>query len=58
MLLCISPTSQQYWSSTDAGVNIYFTGAGNVGIGVTNATRKLEVSGDAVINGITVGRGG
>ena len=57
ILYCVSPTTTQYWTSTDAGVNIYFTGAGNVGIGVIGATRKLEVSGDAVINGVMVGRG-
>ena len=30
---------------------------GNVGIGTTNPTQKLDVSGDALINGLTVGRG-
>ena len=30
----------------------------NVGIGTTNPTSKLTVSGDALINGLTVGRGG
>jgi hypothetical protein len=57
MLLCISPTSPQYWSSTDAGVNIYFTGS-NVGIGTATPAAKLDVSGDVLINGVTVGRGG
>lgn len=31
---------------------------GNVGIGTSTPTAKLEVAGDAKINGITVGRGG
>ena len=34
------------------------SGGGNVGIGTTNPTSKLTVSGDALINGLTVGRGG
>lgn len=60
ILLCTNASlpAAQYWLSTDAGVNIYFTGAGNVGIGTTSPTKKLEVSGDALINGVTIGRGG
>ena len=38
---------------------VKITGAGNVGIGTTNPTTKLQVDGgDALINGVTVGRGG
>jgi hypothetical protein len=40
MLLCILP----YWSSIDGGINIYFTGAGNVGIGIATTTAKLQVA--------------
>lgn len=47
MLLCttVSLTTLQYWSSADAGVSTYFTGAGNVGIGVVPTTAKLTLSG-------------
>ena len=43
-------------SGNKAWRNAYFTG--NVGIGTYNPTAKLEVTGDALINTITVGRGG
>jgi hypothetical protein len=33
------------------------TGAGNIGIGVANPQAKLDVGGDALINGIAIGRG-
>ena len=44
------------WATS--GNNIYNTNSGNVGIGTSAPTKKLEVSGDALINGHTVGRGG
>jgi hypothetical protein len=40
------------------GTSIYYN-AGNVGIGITNPTAKLQVSGgDALINGLTIGKSG
>jgi trimeric autotransporter adhesin len=52
--ICGSVASQ--W--TTSGSTIYYNG-GNVGIGTANPTTKLEVVGwDALINGVTVGRGG
>ncbi len=58
--ICGTVASPQYWKSVDAGVtDIYFTGAGNVGIGTATPGAKFDVvGGDAVINGVTVGRGG
>ena len=45
ILLCTSValTPIQYWTSTDAGATIYFTGAGNVGIGTTTPQTPLDV---------------
>ena len=45
ILLCTSValTSIQYWTSVDGGTNIYFTGAGNVGIGTSTPTARLEL---------------
>jgi hypothetical protein len=34
------------------------TSAGDVGIGTTSPSAKLDVNGDALINGLTIGRGG
>ncbi len=42
---------------TTSGSNIYYN-SGNVGIGTTTPQAKLDVNGDAHINGLTVGRGG
>lgn len=42
---------------TLSGNNLYSTNSGNVGIGVANPTKKLHVSGDVNIGGLTVGRG-
>jgi trimeric autotransporter adhesin len=39
-----------------AGPKSYFNG--NVGIGITNPTYKLQVAGDMVVNGIRIGLGG
>jgi len=44
------------WATS--GNHIYSTNSGNVGIGTSTPAKKLEVSGDALINGHTVGRGG
>lgn len=65
--ICFSPSGGassgssgiSYWLSNDSGVNIFFTGSSNVGIGTSSPTAKLEVvGGDTKINSITVGRGG
>lgn len=37
------------------GANTYFSGSGNVGIGTTNPTRKLQVNGDIGMTGEIVG---
>jgi hypothetical protein len=43
--ICGTVASPQYWKSADGGVtNIYFTGAGNVGIGVAIPWAKLHVN--------------
>jgi hypothetical protein len=46
------------WSDTDTITNsvIYDNGT-NVGIGTTSPSAKLDVNGDALINGLTVGKG-
>ena len=46
--------SSSQFVTTAAGIHTL----SNVGIGTTNPTSKLTVSGDALINGLTVGRGG
>ncbi len=43
---------------TLSGSNIYNNNAGNVGIGNVLPTKKLDVSGDVLINGLLVGRSG
>jgi hypothetical protein len=40
------------WS--DSGSNVYFSG-GNVGVGTSNPSKSLEVSGDVLVNDITTG---
>jgi len=47
----------KFTSSTAGGNSQLFDDGTNVGIGTTTPTKKLEVSGDALINGVTVGRG-
>ena len=42
---------------TTNGSDISFSG-GNVGIGISSPSKALEVSGDALINGVKIGRGG
>jgi hypothetical protein len=44
-------------SDGDGNIRFYANSSGNVGIGSTNPTKKLTVSGDALINGLTVGLG-
>ena len=50
--------SQSSFTTTLATIGTDATFAGNVGIGTTTPSTKLDVNGDALINGITVGRGG
>ena len=50
----VSGGSTSQWVTIAAGIHTL----SNVGIGTTNPTSKLTVSGDALINGITVGLGG
>ena len=45
-------------SDGDGNIRFYANSSGNVGLGTTNPTSKLTVSGDALINGLTVGLGG
>jgi len=44
-------------SDGDGNIRFYANSSGNVGLGTTNPTNKLTVSGDALINGLTVGLG-
>ena len=44
-------------SDGDGNIRFYANSSGNVGLGTTNPTSKLTVSGDALINGLTVGLG-
>jgi hypothetical protein len=43
---------------TDNAIRMRIDNAGNVGIGTNSPAAKLDVSADALINGLTVGRGG
>jgi hypothetical protein len=46
------------WNSNNSlGNSIIFQSGSNVGIGITNPQFKLETNGDALINGIRVGKG-
>lgn len=44
-------------STANATSRMIITHDGNVGIGTSSPAKKLDVNGDALINGITVGRG-
>jgi hypothetical protein len=48
-----------YWNGTQWAINNnnIFNNGGNVGIGTNTPSKKLDVSGDALINGLTIGRG-
>ena len=35
---------ESFWKSNDSGTNIFFTGAGNVGIGMNTPTHLLDIS--------------
>jgi hypothetical protein len=41
-----------------AGEKMRISSSGNVGIGISTPAKLLDVNGDALINGVTVGRGG
>jgi len=57
--LDIRTSSNNVVLSDGAGnIRFYVNSSGNVGLGTTNPTSKLTVSGDALINGLTVGLGG
>lgn len=43
---------------TNSSTRMTIISSGNVGIGTTTPSKKLDVNGDALINGITVGLGG
>jgi hypothetical protein len=45
-------------TATTLGTGSVFDNGTNVGIGTSTPGAKLDVSGDAAINGVTVGRGG
>ena len=51
----ISSGGSSYWTALTN--NIYSNNTGNVGIGTTAPSKKLEVIGDALINGLTIGKG-
>jgi len=56
--LDIRTSSNNVVLSDGAGnIRFYANSSGNVGLGTTNPTKKLTVSGDALINGLTVGLG-
>jgi hypothetical protein len=52
-----APTGTATYDLFDRNYQVLTT-AGNVGIGTTNPTKMLTVAGDALINGLTVGKGG
>ena len=47
----------KFTGSTTLGNSSLFDNGGNVGIGTTSPSEKLDVAGDILINGITIGRG-
>lgn len=53
-----SPGADQVAISTNGSGRLFVSDDGKIGIGTISPSGKLDVSGDALIHGITVGRGG
>jgi hypothetical protein len=47
----------KFTGSTSIGDSVMYESSGNIGIGTTTPAKLLDVNGDALINGLTVGRG-